>query len=473
MNNFESNSRFLAWSIALLLSVLAAGCGGGGGNQDPILGGSGISQNGAGAIPGAPAGAVPPGPTSCVAAVGPTIPTVNSSSPSNGNLSATTSTTGVAGGGKLITATFSLAMNPATINSATAPLTFTIKETISGVNVPGAVTMNAGSTVATFTTAAALSAATQYTATITQAATSGTGTPLSCIYAWTFTTGALATGLAPINMGSADPFGISATAGLSTAISSSTVNGDVLLTPIAFATCNITPVDAFGGIGSCLAVGFPPLINGTVISPLFTGGRNLATIRADLNSAYLSLCPAGVPDAGCSLNGGVVIGAAAAGIGGLPGAPCVFNINAGNCFTPGVYTAASSITVTGDLTLDAQGDSNAVFVFQAGSTVGTAAGAAGGIPGTFARIRLINGAKASNVWWLAGSSATVGTFGEFHGNILAANSVTLNQGATSCGRMHAGAWAGGGGAITLGGANVIAVPGQPFAPPAGYSTTCQ
>jgi hypothetical protein len=274
-------------------------------------------------------------------------------------------------------------------------------------------------------------------------------------------------------LGTADPFGFSATSGLFTAVSSSTVNADVLLDPIAFAICNATPVDGAGGIGTCAPTGFPPIIVGTVISPLFTGGRNIATIKADLNTAYLSLCPAGVPDAACSLNGGVVIGAAAAGIGGGVGAPCVYNINAGNCFTPGVYTAASSITVTGDLTLDAQGNPNAVFVFQAGSTVGTAAGAPGGVPGTFTRILLKGGAKASNVWWVAGSSATAGLYSEMQGNLLAANSVTLNQGATSCGRMLAGAWVGGGGAITLGGGNVASVPGQPFAPPAGYSTTCQ
>jgi hypothetical protein len=296
--------------------------------------------------------------------------------------------------------------------------------------------------------------------------------------AWTFTvvpaTGACVAGP---NLGAASTFGISATTGLVTAISSSTVNADVLLDPIAYAKCNDTAVDAFGGIGSCAAIGFPPTINGTVISPLYTGGNNIATIKADLNNAYLSLCPAGVPSAACSLNGGIVIGSPSAGIGGLPLASCVYNINGGNCFTPGVYTAASTITITGDLTLDAQGDPNAVFIFQAGSTVGTAAGAAPPMviappSGIHTRILLINGAKASNVWWVAGSSATLGLYSEFQGNILAAISVTLNNGATSCGRMMAGAWVGGGGAITLGGNNVVSVPGQPFAPPATYSATC-
>lgn len=467
MYRLKNVTKPLMWFMALLLIASATGCG-----NDPILGTGGTTAGGGG---GGGVVTVAPGSGTCVAAVGdPLIPQILSSNPTDGNLSATTSTTGVAG--KRITATFSLPMDPLTINEAiatTAVSTFSLKETVSGNNVAGTVTMNAtnvANTVATLETPAPLTAGLSYTATITTTATAPDGTPLACIYEWSFTTVTpAASGLEAVDMGLAATFGISATAGLTTAISSSTVNADVLLDPLA--QCNATAVDAFGGIGSCLATGFPPTVNGTVISSLYNPGLNLATIKNDLNSAYLSITPPAGPPAAGSLGGGTVIGAPAAGIGGGVGAPCVYNINAGNCFTPGVYTAASSITVTGDLTLDAQGDSDALFVFQAGSTVGTAAGAAP--PGARTRILLINGAKASNVWWQAGSSATVGTYGEFQGNILAAASVTLDNGATSCGRMMAGAWVGGGGAITLGGANVVSVPGQPFSPPAGYSTVCQ
>jgi hypothetical protein len=141
-----------------------------------------------------------------------------------------------------------------------------------------------------------------------------------------------------------------------------------------------------------------------------------------------------------------------------------------NLFHPGVYQSNTSILVTNDLTLDAQGNPNAVFVFQSASTVGTADGSAPPVPHT--RILLVNGAKASNVWWVAASSATLGTYSEFQGNILAAASITMKTGATSCGRLLAGAWVGGSGAFVFD-ANVVSVPGQPFAPPAGYSTTCQ
>jgi hypothetical protein len=139
-----------------------------------------------------------------------------------------------------------------------------------------------------------------------------------------------------------------------------------------------------------------------------------------------------------------------------------------NLFFPGVYQSLTSIMVTGDLTLDAQGNPNAVFVFQSSSTVGTAAG--GPTPASRTRILLINGAKASNVWWQAGTSATLGLYSEFQGNILASESITMETGATSCGRLLAGAFAAG--QFTFD-SNVVSVPGQPFAPPATYSTVCQ
>ena len=89
MHRFERFTQPLTWSMALLLVAFVAGCGGGG--SDPILGAGGI-----GASAGAPPGAIIPGAT-CAAAAGPTIPTVTSSDPTNGNQFVTTSTNGVAG----------------------------------------------------------------------------------------------------------------------------------------------------------------------------------------------------------------------------------------------------------------------------------------------------------------------------------------------------------------------------------------
>jgi hypothetical protein len=94
---------------------------------------------------------------------------------------------------------------------------------------------------------------------------------------------------------------------------------------------------------------------------------------------------------------------------------------AGQTLTPGVYTSASSLGLSGQLTLDAQGNPNAVFVFQAGSTL---------IVGSASQVNLIGGAQACDVFWQVGSSATIGTSSAFVGNILALTSITMTTGAT-------------------------------------------
>jgi Ice-binding-like len=101
---------------------------------------------------------------------------------------------------------------------------------------------------------------------------------------------------------------------------------------------------------------------------------------------------------------------------------------AGRTLTPGVYTSASSLGLSGDLTLDAQGDPNAVFVFQAGSTL---------TAGSASRVLLIGGAQPCNVIWQVGSSATIGTSSAFAGNILALTSISMTTGATLNGRALA------------------------------------
>jgi hypothetical protein len=95
------------------------------------------------------------------------------------------------------------------------------------------------------------------------------------------------------------------------------------------------------------------------------------------------------------------------------------------------------------LTLDAQGDPNAVFVFQAASTLMVASSSS---------VNLINGADPCNVYWQVGSSATLGTGSTFLGTILALTSITANTGATIEGRLLAR-----NGEVTLD-TNVITVP---------------
>jgi hypothetical protein len=100
----------------------------------------------------------------------------------------------------------------------------------------------------------------------------------------------------------------------------------------------------------------------------------------------------------------------------------------GLTLTSGVYKSGSSLGLTGDVTLDAQGDSSAVFIFQAGSTLTTASSS---------RVVLANGADACNVFWQIGSSATLGTNSSFKGTILALTSITLTTGVTVDGRALA------------------------------------
>jgi hypothetical protein len=100
-----------------------------------------------------------------------------------------------------------------------------------------------------------------------------------------------------------------------------------------------------------------------------------------------------------------------------------------------VYTYNVSAALTGTVTLDAQGDPNALFIFQIGSTLTTASASA---------VALINGAQACNVFWQVGSSATLGTTTAFVGNVLAFVSITANTGATVDGRLLAST-----GAVTL------------------------
>lgn len=100
----------------------------------------------------------------------------------------------------------------------------------------------------------------------------------------------------------------------------------------------------------------------------------------------------------------------------------------GRTLPPGVYCFNSSAGLTGALTLDGGGDSNAKWIFQIGSTLTTA---------TRSSVVLAGGARAGNVFWQVGSSATLGTGTAFKGNILASASVSLVSGASLVGRALA------------------------------------
>jgi len=119
----------------------------------------------------------------------------------------------------------------------------------------------------------------------------------------------------------------------------------------------------------------------------------------------------------------------------------------GMTLTPGVYTVASSLAITGTVILDAQGNQDAVFIFQIGSTLTTSA--------SNSAVALAGGASASNIFWQVGSSATLGVATSFSGIIMAQTSITANTGATINGQLLART-----GAVTLQSNNIsLFIPG--------------
>lgn len=94
----------------------------------------------------------------------------------------------------------------------------------------------------------------------------------------------------------------------------------------------------------------------------------------------------------------------------------------GLTLTPGLYKSTSSLAISsGDLTFDAKGNSDAIFIIQIASSLTTTSGR---------QVFLSGGAKAYNIFWQVGSSATFGTTSVFKGNVMAMESITFNTGAT-------------------------------------------
>ncbi len=185
-----------------------------------------------------------------------------------------------------------------------------------------------------------------------------------------------------VNLGTASSFGVLAGTVVTNA-GSTIINGDLGVSPGTTVT------------------GFPP---GTVNGSLYIGNTTLADqAQTDLAVAY-----------------GLVAGQAAT----QTGVTTLADVT----LLPGVYNSAAAIGITGTLTLDGNGATNPVFIFQMGSTLTTGVGS---------QIVLIGGARPENIFWQVGSSATLGDSSLFAGTILADASITVTTDAMIDGRLLA------------------------------------
>ncbi|KQB42556.1 Ig-like domain-containing protein [Flavobacterium aquidurense] len=319
------------------------------------------------------------------------IPTVTATDPMNNAVNIALNQT--------VTADFSTIMDVASINTAT----FTLKEgatTIAG-------TVSYSGTTSSFKPTTALVLGKTYTATITNGAKSAAGTPLAVDYVWNFTTILLPPAPINIDLGTAAMFGAFGgnagvtNQGLNTVISNGSIGTTAASTLIT------------GFHDGLVIYTETPLNVGNVTGDIFTGppapgtATSLAIAQKaslDANAAYLSISPAAKPG-GSDPNAGE--------LGGLT-------------LAPGVYKSASGTfkITNGNLTLDAQGDPNATWIFQTAS--GLTVGIAG--PTGAKSVIMTNGALAKNVFWYVGSAATINSAGggTMVGTIIANSGVTFS-----------------------------------------------
>lgn len=273
------------------------------------------------------------------------------------------------------TATFSKPMNGATLTD----MTFTVTRGLQAV--AGFVTFDPQTNTATFTPTVPLEVNTMFTATITTGAKDLGGGALAMNHQWSFTTAACSQG--PVALGAAAGFAV---------LAGSTVT-------------NTGPTSVTGDLGvspGTAVTGFPV---GIIIGAKHAGDPAAALGIASLTTAYndakgRTLCPVTV----------------AGNLGGMT-------------LYPGLYKSTSSLEISsGDLTLDAKGEGDAVFIFQMASTLTTTPGR---------QVILTNNAKSANVYWQVGTSATFGSTSAMKGTVMADQAITMNTGATLNGRILA------------------------------------
>ncbi|MES1982167.1 MAG: Ig-like domain-containing protein [Pseudomonadota bacterium] len=350
-----------------------------------------------------------------------TAPTVSSRNPANVAVGVCTN--------KTINATFSEAMDPLTINTGT----YTLATTIGGTPVTGVVAYDAVSHIATFNPNANLTGTppTSYTATIKGGA-SGVkdlaGNALAADSTTSFTTNASTCATAPV-LGAAAPFGgFGGNATLTNDGLNTVINGDI---GVHASSTTITGLRDAGGNVYTVTPNNDGMVNGLVYTltapPGSVAGAAVTQTRSDALDAFNAISPAGTP-------GGLDVSSLAqcpscGGAGQGPGQL------AGRTLPPGVYLSTTgtygigiTVPTAGNLTLDAGGDANAVWIFQTAAGTGTlTVGVTGpATPATPIQVLLINGAQAKNVFWYVPGGATIGTGATMVGTLLADAAITLS-----------------------------------------------
>lgn len=318
---------------------------------------------------------------------------------------------------QVITANFNEPMDPTTIcgPAGTTPAcpvaSFTVTCTAPALCPTPAGTVSYSGTTATFTPSSPLQSGATYSAQIAASdlagnawVAGGTQPPNP----WTFTVGAstaMHLGPAPVVLGATLPYGVLSNTGVTLgggplSVTGFRVDGDVGISPAgACVGCDVTTVTGV-------------IENGTV-----PASDAIVALTAAYNDAI------GRTANVCTLIGSGVLTT-------NPSATC--GGNADGVFAPGLYWSATSIAIPagGTITLDAQDDPSAVFIFQSESSINSIGGDT--------HIVLANQAQAKNVFWVAKSSATIGgTTSDFAGTVIAAVAVTVNTGTQMEGRALA------------------------------------
>lgn len=319
-----------------------------------------------------------------------------------------------------VSATFSEAMNPLTITTATFQLTGP-----GGTAIAGTVSYDAINFIATFTPTALLIANSNYIATITSGATDLSGNPLGTTGApnpWHFTTGATVV-TPPVNLGTAALFGaFGGTAGITNQGIETVVNGDIGTTAVSTLITGFHDTSVMvGGVAECTYTETPlniGLVNGTIDTappPPTVGCPNEGTAVTLSIAEQAALADLAAYNALVAFPNGIDVSTLGGGAGEL-----------GNrTLAPGIYKSApgSYAISLGNLTLDAQGNPNAFWVFQMATTLTV------GTPSSNRSVLLVNGAQANNVFWQVGTAATINGIlggGTMEGTIIAQSGVSIS-----------------------------------------------